>query len=70
MIPRPYLRTGTKVQYSDEFMQKYPSSKGRILTVIKTYHQWVYVVDPVVGQDPLIINCDDIQGLPDQMVVI
>jgi hypothetical protein len=63
MIPRPYLRKNAKVQYSDEIKKKSPAVKDRILTVIKTYHQWVYVVDPIVGSDPLIVNCDDLQGV-------
>ena len=64
MIPRPYLRKGAQVQYSDEIIQKHSATKDRILAVVKTYHQWVYVLDPVVSNDPLIINCDDLQGVP------
>jgi hypothetical protein len=63
MIPRPYLRKGTQVQYSDEIIRKNPLVKDRLLTVVKTYHQWVYVVDPIVGNDELIVNCDNIQGV-------
>ena len=70
MIPRPYLRKGARVQYSDEIKARSPQCKDRMLTVVKTYHQWVYVFDPVIGTDPIIINCDDLQGMPDQVVVI
>ena len=60
-VPRPLMKKGTKVRYSEEVIKKHPLCDNVILTVKFTYHQWVYCRDQMMNNWCILI--DDLQGI-------
>ena len=59
--PRPLLKKGAKLRYSEEICKKYPLCDEVILTLKFTHHQWAFCKDQYMNDR--CVNIDDLQGI-------